>query len=142
MNDKKSKNNVDKNLQTISIDEILSKIKAEQDTLNTAKGSTKLASLLAQIHGDEFEGLNNLPGWQGNFDDSDEDYVSDEEFDEVTAQTYNAHCLYQGIQEKINEEKDIKELEKIMLSYLKIICSEMPDIMAQRIFVRFREQYS
>lgn len=131
--------NQEKKPQDISIDKIIEDAKETQSKLaelNLKHPRAKLETLLKQIQeqDDSRDILEKIRDRQEDCDD--EDYVSEEEFNEVTDMLYNSHCLYQEILEKINEEQDINSVRTIILQYLDVICAEMPDITAQRIRYR------
>ena len=121
----------------ISIDKIIEDTIETQDKLaelQLKQPKAKLKALLEQIkeQDDSQSILEQIRARQEDYDDEDE-CVSEEEFDEDTEVLYNSHCLYQELQDMINQEQNIESVRQIVLNYMTVICTVMPDVIAQRV---------
>lgn len=120
----------EKKPQNISIDKIIEDANAEKDKLidlNLKRRSPKLQALLAQIKEDENNPQNileQLRARQATYNDRTKEPIP---------RQYNAHCLFQEILEKLNQDQDIDSLKDIIVGYLDAICTELPDATAKRI---------
>ena len=116
--------------QDISIDKIIEDANAEKDKLidlNLKRRSPKLQALLEQAKVDADDPrsiLEQIRARQAAYNDTIKVHVP---------RQYNAHCLFQEITEKLNQDQDIDSLKDIIVGYLDAICAELPDATARRI---------